>query len=69
MKSNSLIDYSLLVTRLVSFRDITLHQKFEYIDADKRHQAINLVEYHRQKFAREFRHVNSQDIAISGIFN
>ncbi|MBD1920398.1 methyltransferase domain-containing protein [Microcoleus sp. FACHB-831] len=68
MKANNLIDYSLLVTNLVSCGDIIPHQIFEYIDAEKRHQAITFVEQHRRKFAGEFRNVNSQDLAIAGIF-
>jgi len=68
MKNSGLIDYSILVTQLVSVGEITPHQIFEDIDMDKRRKAINFVEKHRQKFAREFRHVDSQDLAIAGIF-
>lgn len=68
MKNSGLIDYAILITNLVSVGEITPHQIWEDIPIDKRRQAINFVEEHRRKFAREFHHVNSQDLAASGIF-
>jgi SAM-dependent methyltransferase len=68
MKSQGLINYSFLVTCLVNCGLITPHQKFEDIDEDKRRQAVDFVEEHRKKFSQEFCHVNSTDLAISGIF-
>lgn len=68
MSKDGLIDYSILVTRLVSAGEIIPHQAFEDIAWDKRLQAINFVEEHRKNFAKEFRYVDSQDLAISGIF-
>jgi SAM-dependent methyltransferase len=68
MKNSGLIDYSILVTRLVSVGEITPHEIFENIPIDKRQQAINFVEEHRKKFAMEFRDIDNQDLAISGIF-
>jgi SAM-dependent methyltransferase len=68
MKINGMIDYLLLVTGLVGFGDIVPHQRFEEIERDKQHQAIEFVEKHRNKFSREFCQVNSADLAISGIF-
>ena len=43
-------------------------QKFEDIEPEKQRQAINFVEEHRHKFAKEFNHVDSKDLAVSGIF-
>lgn len=68
MKSNGLIDYSLLVSCLVRCGLITPHQKFEDIDRDKRRQAVEFVEAHREKFASEFSEVDSIDLAIAGAF-
>ncbi len=68
MKSAGLIDYSLLVTRLVDVGDITPHQRFEEIDANKQRQAVAFVEKHQQKFVSEFHHVDNYKLAISGIF-
>jgi SAM-dependent methyltransferase len=70
MKSNGSIDnYSLLVTNLVNIVDeIAPHQLFADIDLEKRHQALSFVEAHRHKFAKEFEHVSSEDLAIAGCF-
>ena len=68
MKSQGLIDYSLLVRRLVSSGKIAPAKIFEDINSNKRRQAINFVEEHRQKFASEFSNVDSKDLAISVIF-
>lgn len=68
MKQEGLIDYSILIGRLADVGKINPPQKFEDIDSDKQRQAINFVEKHRHKFAKEFDHVDSQDLAVSGIF-
>ncbi|MBD1945814.1 methyltransferase domain-containing protein [Coleofasciculus sp. FACHB-712] len=68
MKKSGLIDYSLLVTRLVSVGNINPHQRFEEIEPNKRRQAMDFVEFHSHKFAKEFGNVKSQDLCISGIF-
>lgn len=68
MKNRGLIDYSILVTSLAGVGEIYPHQIFEKIDAERRFQAINFVEQHRRKFTREFHEVDSQDLAVSGIF-
>lgn len=68
MKQAGLIDYSILVMSLVGgVGRIYPAQKFEDIDLDKQNQAINFVEKHRHKFAKEFNHVDSKDLAVSGI--
>lgn len=68
MRQNGLIDYTILVTRLVSYGDISPHQKYENINLDQRSQAISFVEQHRPKFAKEFDEVDSADLAVAGIF-
>lgn len=68
MKTAGLINYSLLVTRLVGVGEITPHKTFQEIDLEKQSQAVAFVEKHRQKFASEFSHIPSQDLAISGIW-
>lgn len=67
-KKSGLIDYSISVTNLVSIGSITPHQTFENITLDKRQQAISFVEKHRKEFAKEFDHVDNQDLAVAGIF-
>jgi hypothetical protein len=69
MKQQGLIDYSILTTHLVSIGEIVPHQVFEEIDPDKRRQAIDFIELHREKFAKEFVDVASQDVCISGVFS
>jgi SAM-dependent methyltransferase len=68
MKNSGLIDYSILVTHLVNVGDITPHQVFEEIPFEKQHQAIKFVEENRQKFATKFHHIDSEDLAVAGIF-
>jgi SAM-dependent methyltransferase len=69
MKQQGLIDYSILTTHLVSIGgEIVPHQVFEEIDPDKRCPAIDFIELHREKFAKEFVDVASQDLCISGVF-
>ncbi|MBE9167998.1 methyltransferase domain-containing protein [Pleurocapsales cyanobacterium LEGE 06147] len=68
IKKSGLIDYSILITNLVNVGEILPHQVFTDIDIDKRRKAINFVEKHRRKLAGEFLHVDSQDLAIAGIF-
>ncbi|MEH1853787.1 MAG: methyltransferase domain-containing protein [Nostoc sp.] len=68
MKKIGLIDYSILVTNLVNVGRIEPHKIFEDIDVDKQHKAINFVEKHRQKFAREFCNVDTQYLSVGGIF-
>jgi SAM-dependent methyltransferase len=68
LKNQGIIDYSLLVTHLVSVGEITPHQTFSDIDPQKQRQAINFVREHRQKLVEEFRHLDDRDLAISGVF-
>ncbi len=68
MKQAGLIDYSILVGSLADVGKIEPPQKFQDIDPEKQRQTIEFVEQHRHKFAQEFKHVDSQDLAVSGIF-
>jgi SAM-dependent methyltransferase len=68
MKRKGLIDYSILVICLVSYGFLASYQRFEDIDKVKQRQAVDFVEAHRKKFASEFSHVDSTELAISGIF-
>jgi SAM-dependent methyltransferase len=68
MKLTGAIDYSLLVTQLVSVGEISPHRQFADIEPEKQRQAIAFVDSHRAKFADEFRDVDSGDLAVSGIF-
>lgn len=68
MKQSGLIDYSILVGSLASIGEIEPPRKFLDIDPEKQRQAINFVEQHRHKFAPEFNQVDSQDLAVTGIF-
>ncbi|MBW4512546.1 MAG: class I SAM-dependent methyltransferase [Scytonematopsis contorta HA4267-MV1] len=68
MKRDGLIDYSILVTNLVDVGNINPHKLFDDIDLDKQHKSIKFVEKHRHKFAKEFKNVDSKDLAVSGIF-
>jgi SAM-dependent methyltransferase len=68
MKKDGLIDYSILVTNLVNVGKINPHKLFHEIDLDKQQKSIQFVEKHRHKFAKEFRNVDSKDLAVSGIF-
>jgi SAM-dependent methyltransferase len=68
MKKNGLIDYSILVTHLVNVGRIEPHKIFEDLDVEQQRQAITFVEKHRKKFAKEFRNLDSQDLAVAGIF-
>jgi SAM-dependent methyltransferase len=68
LKSDGLIEYSLLVTNLAAVGEIIPHQRFEDIDPDLKHQSVKFVEAHRHQFASEFAKVSSEDLSVSGIF-
>jgi SAM-dependent methyltransferase len=69
MKKDNLIkDYLVLVTQLVNVGDIIPHVTLDKIDENKRKQAINFVEKYRQRFANEFKNIESQYLSISGFF-
>lgn len=68
MKSQGLIDYSLFVTRLVHAGEIIPHKPFAEINREICTQAIEWVESRRHNFAQEFSTVDSQDLAVAGVF-
>lgn len=68
LKQQGLIDYSILVQRLVEVGDINPPQPYAEIDPDKKQQANDFVDQYRHKFASEFAQVDSSDLAISNVF-
>lgn len=68
LKQKGLIDYSILVQRLVEAGEINPPQQYADIDPDKLKQANDFVAQYRYKFASEFANVDSSDLAISNIF-
>jgi SAM-dependent methyltransferase len=68
LKQQGLIDYSILVQRLVEAGKINPPQEYADIDQDKLKQANNFVDKYRHKFASEFAKVNSSDLAVTNIF-
>ena len=68
LKINTLIDYSFLITSLVRVGQLDYPQRFEEIDPDLLMQSVNFVKAHRHEFCREFNSVDSQDLAVSGVF-
>ncbi|HAC66281.1 MAG TPA: hypothetical protein DCF68_22785 [Cyanothece sp. UBA12306] len=68
LKKQGLIDYSILVTHLVDAGEISPHTTFDNIDLKKQNKAINFVEKYKHKLATEFIDLDSQDLAVSGVF-
>lgn len=68
LKQKDLIDYSILVQRLVEVDEINPPQQYADINPDKLKQANDFVDQYRYKFASEFANVDSSDLAISNIF-
>ncbi len=68
MKNQGLINYKLLVTRLVDTGDIQPHKPYEEIDLVKRQKSIEFLNQFKNKLAKEFSHVSSEDLSVTGIF-
>ena len=68
MKAKSLIEYSLYVTRLVGVGDLTPHPLYEHVPHELFQKAGSVVEKYRRKLAKEFRDIDSRDLAVSGVF-
>ncbi|MCT7961877.1 class I SAM-dependent methyltransferase [Laspinema sp. D1] len=68
MKNQGLISYKLLVTRLVEVGDIQPHKRYEEIDWVKRQESIRFIEQFKNKFAKEFYHLNSEELSVTGVF-
>lgn len=68
MKNQGIISYKLLVTRLVEVGDIQPHKQYEEIDLVKRQKSIKFVDKFKNKFAKEFRNVSSEDLSVMGVF-
>ena len=63
-----MIDYSIYVTRLTGVGDIIPHQRYEDVTAAVWRQATQSLEQCRSRFAYEFLHVKSRDLAVGGVF-
>jgi SAM-dependent methyltransferase len=68
LKEEGLIDYSIYVTRLTGVGDIIPHQRYEDVSEAVWSQATQSIEQCRSRFASEFWHVESRDLAVGGIF-
>jgi SAM-dependent methyltransferase len=68
LKEKGLIDYSIYVTRLTGVGDIIPHQRYEDVTAAVWRQATQSLEQCRSRFAYEFLHVKSRDLAVGGVF-
>ena len=68
LREKGLLDYRLLVTQLVAVGDITPHRPYDEIDRATRQRAEAFVASKRREFARPFREVATEDLAIAGVF-
>ena len=60
--------FRLLVTRLAGVGEIEPHRELEQIDPETRRRAVEFVNSHRNDFARVFRRVPAEDLAVTGVF-
>jgi SAM-dependent methyltransferase len=61
------IDYSLLVTRLVAVGELPEPQQLAAIDASLRRRSVEFVEGKRREFVAEFSNVDALDLSIAGL--
>ncbi len=64
----TLTSFRLLVTRLAGVGEIDPHRELEQIDPETRRRSMEFVDGHRNEFARVFRHVSAEDLAVTGVF-
>jgi chitinase len=68
LKEKGAIDYSIYVTRLTGVGDIIPHQRYEDVTEAVWSQATQSIEQYRFRFASEFLHVETRDLAVGGVF-
>jgi len=68
LKSQRVIEYVLLVTRLAGVGDVIPHLRPEHVSNELWCRAERFIESTRKRFAREFSQMSSRDLAVSGFF-
>ena len=68
LKKQAGIDYSAYITRLVGVGELTPHLLYQDVPAALWQQAAQSVDRYRSGFAREFKQIESADLAITGVF-